>query len=65
MTSHPRNAQELSGDRMAALVAAAEPLWDILMQLGWTDGHGGAEFHRVFPAALDFIHREANVEPSG
>ena len=46
-----------------ALVAAAKPLWNALEHLGWTDGYGGMEFKRVFPATLRFIHHEANLGP--
>ena len=50
-------------DAYAELVRAARPLWDALGALGWVDDWGGAEFHRVFPDTLHFIHREANKWP--
>jgi hypothetical protein len=40
------------------IVEAAHPLWQALEPL--TDAYGGMEFCRVFPDAIDFIHRLSN-----
>ena len=53
----------VSSEDAQALAASAEPLWEVLERLGWTDRYGGMECHRVLPAALSFIHREANQGP--
>lgn len=52
--------ERLTAEQLEVLTAAAKPLWDALGDLGWVDGHGGAEFGRVFPDTLNFIHGEAN-----
>jgi hypothetical protein len=51
--------------RAEALIEAAEPLWNELAELGWTDGYGGMEFERVFPPTLAYIRQQANVGPDG
>ena len=52
----------LGDEEWGELVSAAEPLWDVLARLGFTDAFGGSEFRRVFPQAIEFIHRTANAE---
>jgi hypothetical protein len=52
--------EKLTHEQMRVLKEAARPLWCALEDLAWVDGHGGAEFDRVFPDMLDFLHREAN-----
>ena len=42
------------------LIAASEPLWDVLASLGWTDTYGGMEWKRVLPAALLEIRKLVN-----
>lgn len=42
------------------IVEAAEPLWRALEVPGFVDAFGGAEFDRIFPEVIDFIHRLAN-----
>ena len=53
----------LTVEDFLACVEAAAPLWKELALLGWVDDFGGLEFKRVFPAALDFIHEQANRLP--
>lgn len=43
------------------LIAASEPLWDVLASLGWTDSYGGLEWKRVLPAAILGIRKLVNV----
>ncbi len=43
------------------LIAASEPLWDVLASLGWTDTYGGMEWKRVLPAALLEIRKLVNL----
>jgi hypothetical protein len=43
------------------LMAASEPLWDVLASLGWTDTYGGTEWKRILPAALLGIRKLVNV----
>ena len=52
-------------DHAAAIAAAAEPLWDALADRGIIDTYGGMECVRVLPAALAFIHQQANIRPRG
>jgi hypothetical protein len=54
----------LSSEQAAALIEAAKPLWDELGRLAWADAYGGMEFQRVFPEALAFIKKRANLGPS-
>ena len=42
------------------IVAAAQPLWRAMEVPGFVDAFGGAEFDRIFPEVIDFIHRLAN-----
>lgn len=42
------------------IVDAAKPLWYALEIPGFVDAYGGAEFDRIFPEAVDAIHRLAN-----
>jgi hypothetical protein len=42
------------------IVTAAESLWRALEVPGFVDAYGGAEFERIFPDAVDAIHRLAN-----
>ena len=54
----------LGDEEWGELVSAAEPLWDVLARLGFTDAFGGSEFKRVFPQVMiEFIHRTANAMP--
>jgi hypothetical protein len=48
----------LTSDQVYELAYAAEPLWDALERLGWTDSAGSAEFGRMFPRVLTFIRHE-------
>ena len=43
------------------LMAASEPLWDVLASLGWTDTYGGTESKLILPAALLGIRKLVNV----
>lgn len=62
MTAAERIARQrdITVEQAAALIAAAEPLWLALEDVGFVDGHGGSEFDRIFPETIDAIHRLAN-----
>jgi hypothetical protein len=57
--------EELTAEQVAKLEEAAAPLWRAMEEHGWVDGYGGAEFTRVFPEALNFIHASSNLGPYG
>ncbi len=50
----------VTAEQARTLAAAARPLWLALKKLGMVDGYGGLKCQRVLPAALEFIHNEAN-----
>jgi hypothetical protein len=52
--------RDISIEDAQRIVAAAEPLWRALEVPGFVDAFGGAEFDRIFPEVVDFIHRLAN-----
>jgi hypothetical protein len=45
-------------EQAEAIVTAARPLWNALEPL--VDAYGGSEFDRIFPEAIDAIHKLAN-----
>lgn len=57
-------AQEFPADidlaYAAKLLEAARPLWRVLEDAAFVDSFGGAECHRILPAMLAMVHREAN-----
>jgi hypothetical protein len=54
----------ITADDFRKLQAAAETFWNAMEGLGWVDGYGGAEFERVFPRVLEFIHAEGQSSPA-
>jgi hypothetical protein len=55
--------ERLTPDQVTALEEAARPLWEALDAMGWTDAFGGAEFGRVFPETVNFVHASSNLGP--
>ncbi len=49
-----------SREEAIALIDAAEPLWDAMGELGWTDAYGGGESRRVVPETLAFVRHRSN-----
>lgn len=50
--------RQITQEQAEEIVLAAAPLWRALEPL--VDGYGGSEFCRVFPEAIEAIHRLAN-----